>query len=152
VEDPIITSTSANTSGNYTLTVTSGGCSASDVVNVSFFNSPVLTSPTNLQTFGGTQWLVKCTPPGASIGTIAINNGVNSSMYNSIDSYTINWGDGTANFTTNNDSWNNGNNITHSYVIGNYSLVLTITSTTGCSSSQSYNVFIGNQPASPPRG
>lgn len=146
-QNPTISNPGTSAGGNYTVTATAGGCGATNTVNVTVVN-PTITS-NNLQTFNGAQWLVSCTQPGATSGFIFVNNGIPSGQYPIVTNYTINWGDGTPNFSSTNDIWNNGNNVNHSYAIGSYTLTLTITTNTGCTSSQTYNVFVGNQPASP---
>ncbi|MBU3660515.1 MAG: PKD domain-containing protein [Flavobacteriales bacterium] len=142
-----ISNPSAASSGNYTVTATSGGCSKTDVVNVSIL-SPSVTSA-NFINYNGSQWLVQCTQPGETSGIIFIKNGLSSTLYPNADTYTVNWGDGSSNFTTANDAWNGTSAINHTYAIGNYTLTLTVTTSLGCTATQSYNVFVGNQPSSP---
>ena len=56
--------------------------------------------------------------------------------------YTINWGDGTPNFTSN--DWNK---IDHNYSVGLWTLVYSIVGQNGCTITKSYKIFIGNNPA-----
>jgi gliding motility-associated-like protein len=55
--------------------------------------------------------------------------------------YTIDWGDGTEEII---DSWTSKK---HTYAVGYYSLVYTITNSIGCSSTEIYKVFLGSNPA-----
>lgn len=56
--------------------------------------------------------------------------------------YTIDWGDGTAPFTG--TGWTSLN---HTYDVGIYTLIYTITGSTGCDSTENYTVFVGSNPA-----
>ncbi len=56
--------------------------------------------------------------------------------------YTINWGDGTPNFT--NTSWNT---LSHEYQIGLWYLNYTILGSNGCSVTRTFIVFVGSNPA-----
>ncbi|MGL2965872.1 PKD-like domain-containing protein [Flavobacterium sp. XGLA_31] len=56
--------------------------------------------------------------------------------------YSISWGDGSPNFTA--TSWNT---VTHSYAVGLWTMVYTITAQNGCNVSKTYKVFVGNNPA-----
>lgn len=56
--------------------------------------------------------------------------------------YTINWGDGTPNFTG--TSWTI---LAHTYQVGLWTLTYTITAQNGCSIIKIYKVFVGNNPA-----
>jgi gliding motility-associated-like protein len=146
-QNPTINNPTSNASGTYTVTATAGGCGDSDDLNVTLVNPEIASG--QLQSFGGDLWLVECTQPGFPNGDIFITNGVSSNDYNLINNYTINWGDGSPNFSTNSDVWNGGAPLSHTYPIGNYILTLTITTNTGCVVNETYNVFVGNQPASP---
>ncbi len=57
-------------------------------------------------------------------------------------SYTIDWGDGSPNFSS--TTWSTTN---HTYAVGYWDLVYTIQSTNGCIISKKYVVFIGSNPA-----
>lgn len=56
--------------------------------------------------------------------------------------YTIDWGDGTPNFTG--STWTS---LTHTYQIGIWNLIYTINGSNGCSISKTYIVFVGSNPA-----
>lgn len=58
-------------------------------------------------------------------------------------SYTINWGDGTPNFTS--TSFTTA--LTHNYGIGLWNLTYTINGNNGCSIVKSYIIFVGSNPA-----
>jgi large repetitive protein len=65
-----------------------------------------------------------------------------SSLTSTNINYTINWGDGSPNFTA--SSWTN---TSHTYQIGLWSLTYTVTNQSGCTTSRTYRVFVGNNPA-----
>jgi len=134
-------------SGNYTVTATKGQCQKADVVQVTVLEPAVDSG--NLQNYQGTQWLVKCTSPGATTGIVFINNGLTSGLQSLVTGYSVDWGDGSPLFSSSSAVWNNGNAVNHTYNIGLYSLTVTIQTTLSCTISRSYNVFVGNQPASP---
>jgi len=56
-------------------------------------------------------------------------------------SYTIDWGDGSV------ETINSWTSKKHTYAVGYYNLVYTITNSVGCSTTQTYNVFLGSNPA-----
>lgn len=56
-------------------------------------------------------------------------------------SYTIDWGDGSV------ETINSWTSKKHTYAVGYYNLVYSITNSTGCSASQTYKVFLGSNPA-----
>jgi len=61
-------------------------------------------------------------------------------------SYTIDWGDGTANYTNN----NNWNTTSHTYTsLGEFTLTFTVTGPNGCSNTQTYTVFNGSNSITP---
>ncbi|MDR6967740.1 gliding motility-associated-like protein [Flavobacterium arsenatis] len=57
-------------------------------------------------------------------------------------SYTISWGDGSPNFTG--TTWSS---LTHTYQVGLWNLVYTVTAQNGCNITKTYKVFVGNNPA-----
>ncbi|WP_432670630.1 PKD domain-containing protein [Flavobacterium sp. SM2513] len=57
-------------------------------------------------------------------------------------SYTISWGDSSPNFTGTN--WSS---LTHTYQVGIWNLVYTITAQNGCNVTKTYKVFVGDNPA-----
>ncbi len=127
----------------YTLTVTdANGCSDTDQMNVSITPSAVA----NLEAgqgvtetdFNGVATFYKC-------GTNATTN------FNFLDptggdpgsTYTISWGDGTPDYSSNTQP----NPIGHVYEIGIYDLTYTIEEPDGCVSTVNYQVFYGSNPA-----
>lgn len=56
--------------------------------------------------------------------------------------YTINWGDGSPNFSG--AAWSN---LSHTYQVGLWTLTYTITAQNGCNITKIYKVFVGNNPA-----
>jgi len=146
-QSPTINNATSAMTGNYTVTASIGQCQKTDVMHVTVLEPTVVSS--NLQEYQGADWLVKCTPPGATNGVIFVNNGIPSNLQNLVTSYTINWGDNSTAFTSNNSDWNNGNNLNHSYGVGLYTLTISISTTLGCNINKTYTVFVGNQPASP---
>ena len=145
--NPVRNNSNSSMSGDYTVTASIGGCQVTDIVNVIVLEPTV--SSANLQLYQGAQWLVSCTQPGETSGLIFLNNGVASNLQSWFSNYTINWGDGSPSFTSNSSIWNSGNNINHTYNVGLYQLTISSNTTSGCTISKSYNVFVGNQPASP---
>jgi gliding motility-associated-like protein len=84
---------------------------------------------------------------GAPTGALIVQNGINSNFFNAFNNYTINWGDGSPAFTTTADTWAAPNPAaTHEYSVGNYTLTFTA-STSNCSVSNQYNVYVGNTPS-----
>jgi len=134
-------------SGSYTVTASVGQCERTDVVDVTVLEPTVESA--NLMQYQNAQWLVSCTQPGETSGVIFLNNGIPADLQNLVTAYTIDWGDSSTFFTTSNSSWNNGNNINHTYNTGLYELIITINTTLNCTINKRYNVFVGNQPASP---
>jgi len=141
---PAINNLSASNEGDYTITATIGSCSVTDVLSVNAI-IPELGSNNFSIIPGFENWLTCCTDDFCN-QTIYINN--TSENQDIINSYSIAWGDATAPFTTNSDSWNNGANLAHTYTNGIFNLVLTGQTST-CYSTNTYPVFIGSQPDTP---
>lgn len=57
--------------------------------------------------------------------------------------YSINWGDGSSDFT----STNNWTKTSHNYAVGIWTMLYTINGQNGCAITKTYQVFIGNNPA-----
>lgn len=75
---------------------------------------------------------------GSSVFTLT-----NTSTTTAINTeYTINWGDGSPNFTA--TSWNS---TTHTYNIGLWTLTYSVKGANGCVSTKIYTVFVGSNPA-----
>ncbi|NBW28282.1 MAG: PKD domain-containing protein, partial [Flavobacteriaceae bacterium] len=135
----------ATTSGDYTVTVTnSSGCSATSSITVVTVNStinPVLGpfGTTTQTTFQNLLFFTRCTTAASALINV-INQTLNQ---NQVASYTINWGDGTPDTTTTSFT----SNINHSYIQGFYTLTISLTTIQGCTSSRTYQVFVGNTPS-----
>ncbi|HRH48391.1 MAG TPA: PKD domain-containing protein [Panacibacter sp.] len=69
----------------------------------------------------------------------------NSSTYDVDTSYTIDWGDGTGARTLK-ASWKKGDTIQHIFNTGNTIITLTVESSSGCSATQKFNVYLGSTP------
>ncbi|TAF08434.1 MAG: hypothetical protein EAZ75_11135, partial [Flavobacteriia bacterium] len=145
-QNPTRSNASDVMAGIYTVTATIGNCQVTDQVNVTVLDA--LFSSNNLQTFNNEDWLVKCTTPGQSSGNIFINNAIPSALQQYVTNYTINWGDGTPNFSSTNPIWNSGNQILHTYNLGSWNLTYSITTTCG-TITKTIKVFVGNQPSNP---
>lgn len=145
-----------NQIGSYTVTATSGGCSVSDVITLETV-TPALSS-----TFwdATSNMFKRCLTGGATAGSIVFTENTPDTYNSAISNYSINWGDGTstvvsstvpwtasgAQVSTSDDNWGS---ITHSYAAGQYTLVYTLTTSTGCTIVRNYTVFVGSTPASP---
>ncbi len=135
----------ATTSGDYTVTVTNpSGCSATSSITVVTVYSniiPVLGpfGTTTQTTFQNLLFFTRCTT-AASAAINVVNQTLNQSQ---VASYTINWGDGTANTTTTSFT----SNINHPYIQGFYTLTISLTTIQGCTSSTTYQIFVGNTPS-----
>jgi hypothetical protein len=136
---------SASTSGDYTVTITnSSGCSSTSsitVVTENSFINPVLGpfGNTTQVTFQNLIYLARCTTQATASINI-VNQTLNQSQ---VASYTINWGDGSANTTTNSFT----SNLNHPYNQGFYTLTISLTTNQGCTSSRTYQIFVGNTPS-----
>jgi hypothetical protein len=100
-QNPTISNPGTSAGGTYTVTATAGGCGDSDGVSVVMVNPTI--SSGQLQSFSGNLWLVECTQPGFPNGDIFVTNGISSSVYNLVNNYSINWGDGSPNYSTTDD-------------------------------------------------
>jgi len=138
-------SVSPNSTTSYTLNVeNSGDCQTgnySDQVTVTVISAAL--SGAQLTTFNGASYFVQCTTAGAN-GLIFVSNAVDPSLNNLVSNYVINWGDGSPDFTTTSDSWTPQN---HEYAPGIYTLTYAITGPNNCTTSRTYQVFVGNSPA-----
>ncbi|MBF6608968.1 MAG: PKD domain-containing protein, partial [Flavobacterium sp.] len=75
------------------------------------------------------------------VSEFEFTNGSSTGSIN--DTYTINWGDSTPNYVSNAFT----GLVTHTYQIGLWNLTYTITGNNGCSTTRSYIVFVGSNPA-----
>ena len=102
----------------------------------------------------------KCLVGEATTGTINFTENTPDTYNSAIASYSINWGDGTSTIVASTVPWTssgsqvntsdeNWGSIAHSYAAGQYTLVYTLTTSTGCTIVRNYTVFVGSTPASP---
>ena len=102
----------------------------------------------------------RCLTGGATTGTINFTENTPDTYNSAIASYSINWGDGTSTIVASTVPWTssgsqvntsdeNWGSIAHSYAAGQYTLVYTLTTSTGCTIVRNYTVFVGSTPASP---
>ena len=111
-------------SGNVTVNITEGP-DASMGGTGSVPNQPVFTVCDN----------------SASTATFTFTN-ISSTTSSLNSNYTINWGDGSSDFTA--TTWTT---TMHDYNIGIYTLTYTIQGNNGCDTTQEYTVFVGSNPA-----
>ena len=133
--------TNGNSSQSYnvSLTVTSNGCSATITKVVTIQNpDPSLLSNFNSETLNGFPLFKKCSSNASSI---TLYNTSTTTSTNS--SYNIDWGDNSAIYSTN----SNWTEVTHTYAVGLWNLTYSITSSSGCSITKIYKVFVGSNPA-----
>ena len=133
-----INSIQQNASGQYTLSSTIGNCTIQDQVSIDVIG---FTISSNLFNTNGSQ-IVKCLTSTQTTGTIAISF-VTPGNTSNIQNFSITWGDGNTTTLTNNF---NASQI-HTYQPGSYTLSVLLTSTSGCSQTISYPVFVGSSPS-----
>jgi PKD repeat protein len=126
---------------SYTVKSTILKCEISRNISVNVI-SPKLSS-SDMTIFNSEPWLKKCT---SISGVIKISNAIDQSFYNLVDNYEVDWGDGTPNFISTNDNFQNE---PHTYLAGFYNLNFKITTNIGCVLNQKYKVYVGNAPANP---
>lgn len=102
---------------------------------------PPLISSNSLVLFNGVLYLRKCTSTATSV--IAISDNTPNNAW--IQTYSVDWGDGTPVWTSPTEP--GAPVLTHVYSTGSYTLTYTITSANGCFSRSTYPVFIGNTPS-----
>ena len=154
--DLTVTTTSGNT---VTVSVPTGtaGTFTYSLVSVQDSSNPIQTNNVN-----GSATVIVNSQPNANMGgtgsgstfdnlpvfRVCANNSSNFTFTNTSTtistnaSYTINWGDGSPNFSS--SDWTT---LSHTYQIGRWNLVYTITGSNGCSISKTYIVFVGLNPA-----
>lgn len=140
IDDPICTATTTTV---YTLTITdANGCTDTDVltVNVNPAADAAMTSSNAAFTvFNGAATFYKCSANPTSLFTFDFAGTATAGS-----THTINWGDGSPNFTANGTTWPSQN---HTYSQGINTITYTITQPNGCNDTQTYNVFLGTNPA-----
>lgn len=132
-QSPTISSSTVQMSGNYTVTATIGNCQVQDVVNVEIINVGV-TNPSTLNA---------CLTQGQSDAQVGLILTLPSNQ-SLIQSITINWGDSSPSFVVPQSSWSTP--IPHTYTPGSYTVLITATTSLGCTVSQSYVAFVGSSP------
>ena len=140
IANPICTAT---TTTNYTLTITDdNGCTATDQVLVTVqptADAALISGNAQFTVFNGEPTFYKCSPNATSSfqfdfdGTAAAGS-----------THTINWGDGSPNFTIVGATWPQQ---AHTYGQGIHTLTYTVTQANGCNDTQTYSVFLGTNPA-----
>ena len=119
-----------------TLTVTKGGCSTSSTQTVIINQQPLVT----LVDVFNTQQFTNC--GGGSL----IIQVVDSIPQSTNSNYSINWGDGSAIYTTANLS--DISPVTHTYSsLGYFTVTETVTSNAGCIASRTFSAFNGSNPS-----
>ncbi|WP_018472829.1 T9SS C-terminal target domain-containing protein [Echinicola pacifica] len=99
--------------------------------------SLILTSEQNGTTFDDLEYIITCESEDSEFTFIN-----NSTTKDSNTSYTLDWGDGSPSFTG--TDWEELN---HSYAMGVYNLVYTVTGPNGCPATKEFGVFVGSNPA-----
>ncbi|MDF2438767.1 MAG: hypothetical protein K0Q95_3143 [Bacteroidota bacterium] len=123
---------------NVTLTVTSNfGCTHSVTNSVTVKQRP----DASIADYLSASQFTNC---GSGNFDLEVTNTSTTDATNS--NYTISWGDGSPNFVS--SSWMQNDVATHTYAsLGFFNLVLTVTGTNGCSSTSTYSVYNGSNPA-----
>ena len=136
---PTINNIGLNANGTYTLSATIGGCTLTDNLTINALGVSITSGFFN----GNNTQLVNCLDPQDVNGVIGLNLVLPTNL-SSIQSVSINWGDGPAVIIP---SANYGNIQLHTYSPGAYDITITLTSTSGCTSSVVYPAFIGSSPS-----
>lgn len=132
-QSPNIPNSTTAMTGSYTVTASIGNCQFQDVVNVQVINVGV-TNPSTLNS---------CLTQGqtsAQVGLI-LTLPTNPTV---IQSITINWGDSSAPQAIPQSNWTTP--IPHNYPPGSYTVLITATTSLGCTVNQSYIAFVGSSP------
>ena len=87
--------------------------------------------------FNGLPVFKSCTNTNS---TFTFTNTSNTTASNT--NYTINWGDGTPDFTA--STWTS---VSHTYAVGLHNIIYTIVGSNGCETIKNYLVFVGSNPA-----
>lgn len=140
IANPICTATTTTT---YTLTVTDdNGDQCTDDITVTVLPTAdaTLTSSNALFTvFNGVPTFYKCSANPSSLYFFDFGGSAVAGA-----SHTINWGDGSPNYTATGNTWPTQS---HTYNQGIYTITYTITQPNGCNDTQTYSVFLGTNPA-----
>ena len=96
------------------------------------------------QSGNNNDYIVVCTQ-GAATGALLVQNGISAGFLSFFDSYVIDWGDNSANFTTTSDDFT-APPATHIYTVGTYVLTFSATGL-NCTVTHTYNVYVGNTPS-----
>ena len=125
---------------NVTLKVTSSaGCSQSITKPVTLPQAPDLTITSNISSdvYNGQPVFKTCSSASADV---TFYNSSTTSASNT--NYSIDWGDGTSSMSA--TAWTSAN---HTYSLGIWSLIYTVTGQNSCTKTTTYKVFIGSNPA-----
>ena len=136
---PTLNNISLNANGTYNLSATIGNCTLYDNIIIDVLGVSITSGFFN----GNNTQLVNCLDPQDVNGIIGLNLVLPNNL-SSVQSVSINWGDGPSVVIS---SANYGNIQLHTYSPGAYDITVTITSTSGCSSSVVYPAFIGSSPS-----
>lgn len=139
---------SANAAGTYTLVVIENGCNSpqSNSINITTVAAPdpqIAAQVANGTNFTNQPPAVfrKCGTTPVIHNLILLNQ---SSTISTNTNYSIDWGDNTPNYNASTLP----NLTNHIYpALGSYNLVLTVTGQNACTSSKTYTVYIGTNPA-----
>ncbi|MCC6939633.1 MAG: PKD domain-containing protein [Flavobacteriales bacterium] len=134
---------SPTTTTVYTLTITdNNGCTDTDNITVNVnpsADAAMTSSNAQFTVFNGNPTFYKCSANPTSLFSFDFSGtATGGSMH------TISWGDASPNFTTNGATWPTQ---THTYSQGINTITYTITQGNGCNDIQTYNVFLGTNPA-----
>ena len=135
------------TSGTFTYTLVGVSDSVDIDIETQSGSAVIAVQPTPDTSMGGTG--SGSVYEGVSVFRVCMNT---SSLFNFTNTsstqgglntnYTIDWGDGSPNFSGN--SWSV---LSHTYDVGLWNVVYTVEGNNGCSSTQNYIVFVGSNPA-----
>ncbi|WP_452218584.1 PKD domain-containing protein [Lacinutrix undariae] len=135
------------TSGTFTYTLVGVSDSVDIDIETQSGSAVIAVQPTPDTSMGGTG--SGSVYEGVSVFRVCMNT---SSLFNFTNTsstqgglntnYTIDWGDGSPNFSGN--SWSV---LSHTYDVGLWNVMYTVEGNNGCSSTQNYIVFVGSNPA-----
>lgn len=133
IQNPVINNATSAMNGDYTVTAKIGSCERTSVVQVRV----VAVEITDPYLLNGCIEVAGETSKDVS-PTFSLTNP------SFIQSISLNWGDGTTVQTFTSANWSGVLN--HNYQIGYYTVVITATTTLGCTITQTYTSFVGSSP------
>ncbi|MDC1370912.1 hypothetical protein N8289_03630, partial [Flavobacteriales bacterium] len=137
---PAISSVSQSDAGTYVLSATIGNCVVYDTVVLGVYNLDITSN--NFLNVARTQ-LVRCIGPSNDSGYIFISLVLPPNV-SLVQTVVLDWGDGVLE-TVPPSSYSNAQ--AHKYKAGSYSLTVSVSFTSGCSSVLNYSVFVGSSPS-----